>query len=392
MRGFFSKSKHKDGFIQIDDSKYRSPSKIVLKKKQQLNSILVSPNDVAPATWSKFQPIGEVYPLNRVDSFCVRSQEHGGIFVGYGIYNDSVYMNDLWFYNIENNKWTQIPLTGEVISNRAGVGATIVNDYLICFGGYCNKEYYADLHTINVRTGEVRKIQTTGEAPTKRKCPVVSAYGNKLFVWGGYNGMLPNQLHILQMDTRVWTSKETNFHGRINPATFNSRNGGVIIYGGSKSQSVIGLDMKKEKMYAVPTIGKPPIPTTTGARFVRMGDYAYFIGGKTNTLVEGPMEIYALHLKNGIKWFKVETVPDCSTVQTHEGIVIKFSEQEKTFALKRFNSVAAFENEEKQTICFTLGGQGSTSSDVYSLDVRNVRYPAEGKENRNNENMVDFNK
>ena len=397
MFGLFSKTKRRQGFVQLDDSKYQSPSKIKEKKQRKIKSFMKFSQESKPGVWSKFYPKDET-PLNRTEAFHVNSEGHCGIFVGYGIYNNSHYLNDLWFYNIKSNVWREIPLTGEILSNRAGVSATIVNDYLICFGGYCNGEYYDDLHTINVKTGEVRRIETTGDAPSKRKNPVIGAYQNKLFIWGGYDGSFHNELHILNMDTRVWTMKEIPAKGRFGSATFVSKSEAIIIYGGSKSDKIIVLDMKKEKVFGFSAKGKGPMPTITNATFIRSGDYAYFIGGKTYTTPEPPMEVHALRLKGGFEWFKVKTIPDCFTIDKADGMIIKYSENEMSYGLLRAYDPVGFVNPANNSICITMGSKDTKKPCIFSLDLSNYTFPvpepqpSRGKENENPSNLVEFQK
>ena len=374
--GLKSKTKTKDGFCLLDENMMKSPTK---HKQNKIKSQLEINKQATIPLWSKFQTNGPT-PLNRTNSFFVKSEQYGGFFIGYGYYNETHYLNDVWFYHIIDNKWTQISLNGETLSNRSEVSATIVGDYLICFGGVCNGEYYDDLHTINIRTGYVRRILTTGDAPSKRKAPVIGTYKNKLFVWGGYDGGFPNDLHILEMDKCVWTKKSTGIKGRYGAATFISKETRIIIFGGSKSDRVIILDMENEKFFSRTPNGTGPISITTNARFVRQGNFAYFIGGETHTVQTPPMEIYALNTNNPMCWYKLDTMPDCKTVTSSEGWLINHENGQKSFGLRRFYGVAAFYHEDRKSICFTLGSKNNSTPYVYSLNISHLSFNA-GKEN-----------
>ena len=297
--------------------------------------------------WSSFIP-DCISPPPRKDCFSIYSAQHNGVFIGYGIGEDNQFFNDCWFLSFENYTWTKIKLTNEV-SPRTGSRGIIYQNNLIIFGGFSKNIYYDDLHIINISTGQVTPLATTGPMPTPRCTPIVSFYNNKMYVWGGFNvNVWPTELYSLDLSTLQWTMYPQSITGRtsVPSVTVGSK---VYIYGCSKSNALLIIDMANNIVITEKITGSPPISTLRSAQMVGFQKYLFFIGGKTAE-TDKYMLLYALDLERNW-WFVFHVKPDGETTSFEDGLLSETG----LFFMNRIIACAAAFDEKNRQIVTTLG-------------------------------------
>jgi hypothetical protein len=187
---------------------------------------------------------------------------------------------------------------------------------LVLFGGYADSTYLADLHTIDVETGEVALVKTEGEGPSGRTTPVVEIRDNKFYVWGGFHGDYPSDLHVLDFATMEWSRYPQQVAGRT--AVPHVVAGDTLyIYGGSKTGGMLCLNFDTLEFTTRETMGVGPPTSVRCARMVNIGRYLFYFGGKMNN--EWSL-MYACDLVR-MWWFIFPIVPDGETVSVADGSV-----------------------------------------------------------------------
>lgn len=297
--------------------------------------------------WKICSPSG-VCPPPRGGQFSVYAPQFHKLFIGYGSNTKEELFNDLWSLDLNNYVWERIPLTGDVVSPRTGTRAILVNNNIVCYGGYRKDTYLADLHVINPITGQVVLIETHGDAPGPRSTPVLAYNNMQLFVWGGYDGTWPTMLHILDLSTYAWRAVEPNIQGRT--AIPFARVGGTkfYAYGCSKTGGFVVIDTVAETASILKsTKGDIPKSMTMSAGMVNVNDeFLFFYGGK---IEKEFCNMYVYDIKNEF-WFRFPMRPDDETVSFYDGTISK----DGYFKLpKKYNYTFCYnENKRELLACF----------------------------------------
>lgn len=266
--------------------------------------------------WSRFN-LKSDGPEPRTGYWAVTDEENGKNYVGYGSSPSSkTYFNDVWVFDQNTLSWSEIKLSGDVQKELNGTRAALYNDFIYLFGGFSRGKYVANLHRINIRTGLVELVKSTGDAPSGRTTPVMNTYGDKLFVWGGYNGSWPAELHILNMKVMKWQKiHEKNITGRTGCASIKLGHR-LICYGGTKSTNMLVLNMKTNKLSLWKTNGNIPKPTLLNAGFEKIDSFhAIFFGGDAEAKYS---KMYLINLLN-FKWSEMNIKPDEKTTFIKDG-------------------------------------------------------------------------
>jgi hypothetical protein len=234
--------------------------------------------------------------------------------MGCGLDAHETPISDLWVFHTETDIWSRIRLNGSTLSDRCGARAVFHRNVLYVFGGFASPGYLSDLYAIDVDTGTVTEIETTGAAPVGRTSPLFARHGNQLYVWGGFNGDFPNELSVLDLETRVWESVRQMVPGRIsnNGVTWNDR---CYTFGGSKNSKMIYLDFEERKIGLIQTKGSIPQSAPVGGGVVLVGKYLFYFGGKAQTRWA---LLYACDLEK-MEWFVFHVAPDGETVTESDG-------------------------------------------------------------------------
>ena len=298
-------------------------------------------------TWSMRYP-KSLAPVTRHGHFYCYDQPNHRAFMGYGNDAGESVLSDFWVLDTLTDTWKRIHTSGDKISARTGSRAVYHMGKVFVFGGYSDPNYLSDLHTIDPETGFVTLITTTGDAPAPRTTPLFAAYGSYLYVWGGYNGEWPSDLHILNLETLVWTRTPQDIIGRVvSPGVIFE--GRYYTYAGSKSAPMLILDFETGKLISQQTKGAEPPSETVGGRMTLVDKFMIYFGGKANsnwTLV------YACDLTK-MWWFVFHIAPDEETVTLADGAVSDLG----LFLLPRIHSFGVCYVPEKREIVAFMGSK-----------------------------------
>lgn len=287
-----------------------------------------------------------VAPLPRSGHFYIYDEENALAYIGYGIDPDHQPMNDIWVLNTISRGWSLLKLRGDNISGRSGSRALLFEGYIYVFGGYNAPDYYSDLHKINLQTGEVSLIQTTGEAPSPRSSPIFTVYGRNFYVWGGFNGEWPTDLHVLNVDTLEWIGRPQQVAGRIcSPGA--QRGNKYFVYGASKSGGMLILDLDTLEMSQEQCTGSLPPSGVLGSGMILVEHYLFFFGGKASS---NWTLMYVCDVDK-LWWFIFHIQPDGITVSTTDGNVNDLG----LFMLPRIHSFGVCYVKQKREIMAFLG-------------------------------------
>ena len=285
-------------------------------------------------------------PCPRTGHFYYYDDASHTAYVGYGLDERATPLFDLWALDAVTLRWRQIPLMGATLCGRSGTRCSLIGTHLVLFGGYAEPNYFADLHTIDVVTGEVQMVNAAGKTPSPRSTPVVAIYGNKFFVWGGFNGEWPNELNVLDFATMSWSQVPQEVAGRTAVPSVIIGNT-MMCFGGSKNGGMLTCNLDTGAMTVKQTIGQEPPSTVMGSGMISIGKYVFFFGGKANndwTLM------YACDT-NRMWWFIFHVMPDGETVSVADGSVSDLG----LFMLPRIHSFGVCYVKEKRQIVAFLG-------------------------------------
>ena len=287
-----------------------------------------------------------IAPVPRTGHFYCYDDETHRCFIGYGIDASNTPIDDFWILDTLSHKWRMVRLSGEVLPGRSGARALYENGKLLVYGGFANSVYLGDLHTIDVETGVVKTIVTTGDVPAPRASPVFVKFGENVYLWGGFNGEWPTDLHVLNLQTMNWTVYPQDIAGRITVP-------GVVYkdkyyaYGGSKSGGMLVLDFKSNSIYLVQTTGSDPPSGVIGSGIALVERYMFFFGGKA---ASDWTLMYACDIEK-MWWFVFHVMPDGDTVSIADGAVSELG----LFMLPRIHSFGVCYVKKNREIMAFLG-------------------------------------
>eukprot|EP00644_Phytophthora_capsici_P000749 jgi/Phyca11/505875/fgenesh2_kg.PHYCAscaffold_16_\ len=142
--------------------------------------------------WSQMPSVVEDRPEARTDHIMVL---HSSSIYIFGGYNGSSRFNDLCGYDIYAQRWSRLQTTGAVPSRRFGHSGVVhaETNRLIVFGGWDGRDTLNDLYEYNFVTNEWKKMATSGNSPPHRYRHTAVLFGdtlvdNKMYLLGGYDG------------------------------------------------------------------------------------------------------------------------------------------------------------------------------------------------------------
>ena len=286
-------------------------------------------------------------PCPRSGHFTVYSEEYRTVFIGFGVRRKGTYLSDVWAFNIDDRSWSKLRLTGDTITPREGVAATMMGQYVVCFGGFADPNYSSELFTIDVTTGEVIIADTSGQCPFPQRDSVIGIFKRKLFLWSGYNGTdAITELQILDFDTMAWELKPTHVSG-MPGITWTQIGPSVIVAYGGVANEIVRIDMKRESVTRTESVGAAPPGNVHHAQMVRVDDYLVFLGGNCGrkwTMV------YANYMPRNW-WFVLFVIPDGETTSEVDGKV----SADGIFLLPKIDSFSAVYVESTREILAFMG-------------------------------------
>ncbi|GMF31850.1 unnamed protein product [Phytophthora fragariaefolia] len=156
--------------------------------------------------WSQMPSVVEDRPEARTDHIMVL---HASSIYIFGGYNGSSRFNDLCGYDIRAQRWSHLQAAGAVPSRRFGHSGVVHTDTnrLIVFGGWDGRDTLNDLYEYSFVANEWRKMETTGNSPPHRYRHTAVIFGDNMFVFGGVDKTHSrfNDLQRLDLVTNTWS-------------------------------------------------------------------------------------------------------------------------------------------------------------------------------------------
>ena len=311
-------------------------------------------------TWTMHMP-STICPRARVGHFTVVDDKNEIAYAGYGTSSQGALLPDLWALDLRSLAWKEIKLVNPVPKN--GCRGVFFEGKIIVFGGYVNNSYSSDLQVINVQTGVVSIVETRGDIPEGRSTPLVGMHREKFYVWGGYNGGWPNDIHVLDLETLVWTRIQQNEKGRTGVPFVNYR-GRIIAYGGSHSSGVFELNMNfsPPTTSIIQTTGSPPPSDVMNAGMVKVNQMLFYFGGKVKNSKWTILYAYDIVKK---WWFIFHVRPDGETVTVSDGNV----SENGIFMLPRIHSFGVAYSSSNRTIVAFLGAPAVDPPNIFLIKI-----------------------
>lgn len=150
-------------------------------------------------------------------------RENNGVVIGdssrvylFGGYNGNSWLNDLWMFDIDTQRWTCIQessdpnpsadnaalgnlsvvnrqpkagSSGAVPSRRFGYVSVVHNNKFVLFGGFDGSRWLNDMYEFDFKTKTWREIHTRGQLPSVRSCPAWAKDETHVYIQGGYDGV-----------------------------------------------------------------------------------------------------------------------------------------------------------------------------------------------------------
>jgi hypothetical protein len=132
------------------------------------------------------------------------------LFVFGGHDEENEYLNDMFVYDISNNKWDSVTITaGTAPIPRHHHSAAAIGNKIYIFGGRSSSGCFNDLHVFDSDTGAWSQPEVAGIFPAGRwGHTATTVKGSKIFFFGGWNGTW------CFSDTNVFDA-ENNSWGRV---------------------------------------------------------------------------------------------------------------------------------------------------------------------------------
>jgi len=159
----------------------------------------------------------------------------------FGGFNGQSKLKDFYEFNTETNTWQEVISSGHgnIPSARHSHISVVHGDKMYIFGGFdgnCKNDFYKFNFTTNNWI-----LLPSVNAPKPRYLSAATVYKDVMFVFGGHNeSHVLNDLHAYNFDTERWTA--INFHSGIIPSSRSSHslvthNDSLYLFGGCTNTS-----------------------------------------------------------------------------------------------------------------------------------------------------------
>lgn len=178
----------------------------------------------------------EVKVLSEAKPGC---RENNGVVIGdssrvylFGGYNGTSWLNDLWMFDIDSQRWTCIQessdprsiadetslalgdaprappasVQGQVPSRRFGYVSVVHSNKFVLFGGFDGTRWLNDMHEFDFITNTWTEIASLGSLPSVRSCPAWAKDDTHVYIQGGYDGVERKaDFFACDLATYTWT-------------------------------------------------------------------------------------------------------------------------------------------------------------------------------------------
>uniref|UniRef100_A0A7S1Z0K8 BTB domain-containing protein n=5 Tax=Ditylum brightwellii TaxID=49249 RepID=A0A7S1Z0K8_9STRA len=164
-------------------------------------------------------------------------RENNGVVIGdssrvylFGGYNGTAWLNDLWMFDIDTQRWTCIqessdprphtnddsnsalgdhprPRLGSTVpSRRFGYVSVVHNNKFVLFGGFDGSRWLNDMYEFDFETKTWTEILARGQLPSVRSCPAWAKDETHVYIQGGYDGVERKaDFFACDLKTYTWT-------------------------------------------------------------------------------------------------------------------------------------------------------------------------------------------
>ena len=177
-------------------------------------------------------------PYSRISSSLTQINS---ILCVFGGYDNKMYYNDLWTFDITVNLWNYVIYRGTSPSARANHAAVSTGDLLIIFGGETEFGLTNDMFIYNLLNNSWTEIIPNSiNIPSPRKGSCITFNISVAYIFGGENYLTPiSELWKYDFIKNSYTLIST-FPGSLTPSTCQIINDAINIYGGYQNSLLNG--------------------------------------------------------------------------------------------------------------------------------------------------------
>jgi N-acetylneuraminic acid mutarotase len=121
----------------------------------------------------------------------------------------------LWIYSFARKRWRKVTMNGQVPTAAVSHCLFKRGQYLLCYGGSGKSFGLSSSNTLSrfdLATNTWSVVSVTGQPPLEMYGQGGVINGNLLYVVGGTTGhTYSNEVHVLDLTTRVWTQLSSNY-------------------------------------------------------------------------------------------------------------------------------------------------------------------------------------
>lgn len=167
------------------------------------------------------------------------------------------WLNDIWCYDLKHRKWNEIiPNNNNNHEGRAGHSAVLHENSMIVFGGWNGHKTLNDLFKFDLKSKMWSSVPHTGAIPLPRDSHTATLYNDNMIVIGGGDGKIRlNDMHVFNVKKSIWhkIQPEVNVGKAGHVACL--LNDMLHIYSGGDgllySKYMYQYDLKKQKWYII---------------------------------------------------------------------------------------------------------------------------------------------
>ncbi|THU93880.1 kinase-like protein [Dendrothele bispora CBS 962.96] len=169
--------------------------------------------DIASRNWIKVPVVGAI-PVGRYGHTACLIEESLLVVFG-GQRSESIYLNNLWSFDLENleneatsNAWNLIQPTSEMPDCRAGHTCVTHENRLIIFGGTDGLCRFNDTWTFDFETKRWTELKCDGQVPAARDGHAAAVVGDMMYIYGGrgIDGEELEDVSVLSLSSHIWYS------------------------------------------------------------------------------------------------------------------------------------------------------------------------------------------
>ncbi|KAA8526623.1 hypothetical protein F0562_008174 [Nyssa sinensis] len=153
---------------------------------------------------------GDAGPANRSYHSTTADDRRVYVFGGCGVDGR---LNDLWAFDVVDQKWVRFPVPGENLKGRGGPGLAVVQGKIWVVYGFAGVEV-DDVHFFDPVDEKWVTVETSGEKPSPRSVFSTLGIGKYIFIYGGEvdpsdlghlgAGKFAGEVYALDTETLVW--------------------------------------------------------------------------------------------------------------------------------------------------------------------------------------------